>query len=179
MRITVQYWGPKCPLRLTRNPLRLEKTRTYRMPVVVSRNPRAREGGASEQNPFNFVISTSPPLRESGFTLTSATVTTDFAGQQALWEFWSASLRGSSFTGRLVRSHRAAGAPLMVLNALTTDRLLVPCNPGLGTQPKTFQSLKEGARLTGTFTDRRVDLTLVGQTFDRRNRFTARISASR
>jgi hypothetical protein len=175
LRITVGYWGYSCPYRgdLT---LRFQKTRTYTMPVRVIRNPPAGVGVVRERNPFNFLIS-ADPLREGGITLASATVTADPSdGDLTLFEYWRSTLQGSSIAGWLVRSWRQAG---LALNVFSTDRLIVPCRPELGTLPKTFQTIKEGARLTGTFTDRRVELTVTGQTFDRERRFTARITASR
>lgn len=176
LRIKVAYWGPNCPLNLTRNPLRLQKTRSYRMPVAVIRNPRASVGVVVERNPFNFVISTGPQLREAGIMLASATVTNDPFVGLTLYEYWRSSLRGARIAGRLARSFRQTG---LALNAFFTDKPLVPCRPELGTRPMFPETIKEGARLTGTFTDRRVDLTVTGQTFDLQRRFTARITASR
>lgn len=176
LRITVAYWGPKCPLKLTENPLRLQKTRTYRMPVVVTRNPRARVGVVEERNPFNFGIATGRPLREGGITLSSATVVNDPFVGLTLYEYWRSSLRGTALTGRLARSFRESG---LTLNVLFTDELIVPCRPELGMRRKFPEPIKEGARLTGTFSDRRVELTVTGQTANRERRFTARITATR
>lgn len=176
LSITVQYWGPRCPLSVTGpNRLRLQKTRTYRMPVLFARNPPAAVGVVRERNPFNFVIS-ADPRREGAMTLASATVTADPIVGQTLYEYWRFTLRGSSVSGRLVRSYRETG---LAHNLFTTTRVLIPCRPELGDDLNRFQTVKEGARLTGTFTERRVQLTVTGQTFDRRNRFTAQITAGR
>jgi hypothetical protein len=178
LRITVAYWEPKCPVSLNpnENRLRLQKKRTYRMPIVVVRNSRASADGVQERNPFNFAIFTSPPLREASVDVTSATVSNDPIAGFVLYEYWRSSLTGTKLTGRLARSHRESG---IAANLFYTDRLMIPCRPQLGTRPTVPETIKEGARLAGTFTDRRVALTVTGQTLDRQRRFTARISASR
>jgi hypothetical protein len=44
---------------------------------------------------------------------------------------------------------------------------------------RTFQTINEGATLKGTRTANRVDLTVLGQTFDLERRFKAHIVATR
>ena len=82
----------------------------------------------------------------------------------------------SNLTGRLAHSWRRAG---IAANVFPTDRLVVPCRPDLGLIPRTIQTMDEGARLKGSITDSRADLTITGQTFDHERRFTARITATR
>jgi hypothetical protein len=174
LRIAVGYYGYDCKLRDTM--LHRQGARTYRMPVRVILNPPASVGSVREGNPFNLVVSADPG-NEAGITLVSATVSADPRdGRRTLFAYWKITRRGSRLDGRLTQSWRQAG---LALNLFPTDRLIVPCRPDLGVLPRSFQTIAEGATLTGSLTDHRVDLTVKGQTFDRERRFTARISATR
>jgi hypothetical protein len=174
LAITVAYWDRDCQFRDTK--LHRQKTRTYRMPVTVDRNPPATDGSVPERNPFNLLVS-ADPTREAGITIASATVVANPQnGQLTLYEYWKFTRHGTELNGRLTRSFRQDG---LALNLFPTETLIVPCSPYLGTMPAFPQTIDEGARLTGTFTDRRFDLTVKGRTFDLKRRFTARITATR
>jgi hypothetical protein len=174
LSITVDYYGYDCQLRdLDLHPL---GTRTYEMPVQVVRGARAEVEGVRESGPFNLVVGADPG-NEAGITIVSATVAADpRTGERTLFEYWRLSGDESEVEGELVQSWRQAG---LAANVFPTDRLIVPCRPDLGLLLKSIQTIDEGARLTGTITDDRADLTIEGQTFDHERRFTARITATR
>jgi hypothetical protein len=174
LRITVAYYGYDCGLRDL--DLHHLGTKTYRMSVKVVRGPRAAAGSIRESGPFNLVVSADPG-NEAGITIVSATVVSDPRdGKPILFEYWKVSRDGSRLQGTLVNSWRRAG---LAANVFPTDRLIVPCRPDLGLIPRSIQTIDEGARLSGTITDDRAELTIVGRTFDKERRFTARVSATR
>ena len=172
LSIDVDYYG-YC--QVGDGELRLEGSRTYEMPVEVIRGAPAEAGGLRESSPYNLIVGASPTY-EAGITTVSATVATAPDGSPVLFEYWRMNVQGSSVQGELVNSWRQAG---VVLNLFPTDRLLVPCRPELGIIPKSIQSIEEGARMQGSITDERADLTITGQTFDHERRFVARVTAVR
>jgi hypothetical protein len=174
LRITVGYYGYDCQLRDI--DLHHQGTRTYRMPVAVVRGEQAVAEGIRESSPFNLIVQANP-RNEAGITIVTATVGSDARdGSPILFEYWRIRASGSRLEGQLVQSWRRAG---LAANIFPTDRLIVPCRPDLGLLPRTIQTINEGARLSGTVTDQRVDLTIRGQTFDKERRFTARVTAAR
>jgi hypothetical protein len=100
----------------------------------------------------------------------------DPEGKPILFEDWRMNAQASSIQGQLVQSWRRAG---IAANVFPTDRLVVPCRPDLGLIPKSIQTINEGARLTGTITDERAEVTVTGQTFDLERRFMAQVIATR
>jgi hypothetical protein len=173
LSISVDYYGYDCQLRdLDLHPL---GNRVYEMPVQVVRGPAAEAEGIRESSPYNLVVSANPG-NEAGITTVSATVATDFNGNPVLFEYWKMDVEGSNVQGELVNSWRQAG---LAANVFPTDRLVVPCQPEQGIIPKSIQTIEEGARIEGSISDQRAELTITGQTFDHERRFTARVTAER
>jgi hypothetical protein len=173
LKINVAYYGYDCQLRDL--DLHRQGSRTYRMPVEVVRGAPAEAEGIRESSPFNLIVSANPS-NEAGITTLSATVAVDPNGAPVLFEYWKMNVRGTRVRGQLAESWRRAG---LAANVFPTDRLIVPCRPELGLIPKSIQTINEGARMQGTITDERANLTIRGQTFDHERRFVARVTATR
>jgi hypothetical protein len=146
----------------------------YKMAAEVFIQPPAEERGVRERSPFNLLVGSETGV-EGTIQLWSAQLLTDTRdGRSALFDYWDISQQGDEISG--VLTDRWAGLP--TYNFIEATQLLIPCRPELGTLVQR-DSIAEGAELTGTVTEDRVELEVIAQSLDRELRFRAVIEADR
>jgi hypothetical protein len=144
-------------------------TQTYEMPVEVFLNPPAELDGRTERSPFNLIV-TSQLGVEGALVLMSGQVATDQQdGRSVLIDYWDIDQDGDDFSGVLTDRW-----PGLVFNTISTNQLLVPCRPELGSFALS-DPVAEGAGLEGTLTDDGILLEVLAQSLDREVRFRATI----
>lgn len=175
LKIKVAYWGFDC--RTFRDmKLRLQKTRTFRMPARVITDSPLEVEGSRETNPFNLIVA-ADGLREAGIQITSAMALSSFqTGDNSLFQFWKLSKNGSKVSGRLTQIWLQLGRAF-AQNLFPTAYPVGQCSYII--LPNTLLPIDKGARLTGTLTSRRAVLTVTGRTVTKERRFTARITVTR
>ena len=143
----------------------------YEMEAEVHVGPPAEHEGVHERSPFNLMVASETGVEGSIFLWSAAVITDGRDGRSAIFDYWDVDADGEEVSGVLTDRW----API-IYNSIEATQLLVPCRAELGTIVQR-DSIAEGAELTGTVTEDRVELEVLAQSFDRELRFRAVVDA--
>jgi hypothetical protein len=147
---------------------------TYEMDAEVYVNPPAEHEGVSERSPLNLIVASETGVEGSVIVMSGQVVSDTRDGRGAVFDYWDIDYDEDSGDIEGTLTDRW---PFLSFNQITTAQPIVPCTTDL-VMPKP-DDIAEGAELTGTIADGRIDLTLYGQSFDREVRIRAEIEAER
>ncbi|MEU7882473.1 hypothetical protein [Microbispora bryophytorum] len=149
-------------------------TSRYKMAARFVTGPRKSAAGRVERNPFYWEFYVGNIGAVGSFQLGSAHVVTasarDLGGNardpRLLLGYWVTSRSGTSWSGKLVDSHRAEGA---TFNHFYGEKTIVPCR-NLGTSPFLY-AVNAGATVSGRVSSGSAAFTVSGSTYGDNYRF--------